>query len=163
MQFKCNAAVVKNTYSLVSALTNKHILVMFHQTKEILYDCGGTAHTTHMQATVLLNSPCRLIVHIRRFSPTIHRNTNRWTQYLYQLQPRNWPTLKSLRLVNGTLARPFVLHPITQASNLVSSSTIICILLALIFIIVKRHWLQDLIYKPRTIIKLGDRGNRNPT
>lgn len=63
----CNEAGVKNSYQIVTALTDIQIFVLCRHSK-VIEDCDGVLHTKQIREDAFISSACHLLIGASVFS-----------------------------------------------------------------------------------------------
>lgn len=164
-----NCLTVKaiNNYEIVHALSNGQLLTSFKQLYEIIEDCQGLFRRTKIQGSNVIDSPCKVIVGTSVYlntTPTFEISTQ-VPQKLelgtpsqeINLQLRHLTSPNDLlQEVNQLQARPLTAGDLVKQTThyFISTLSLAGMIIAGYYIIKYRRRIQELLCKPRKIIRL---------
>ena len=158
----CVTAIVVNSYRLIETLKNGQLLVMFSESTEVLEDCHNVINSKNLNGSLLLHSPCRLIIGKCTYVSTVPRfNISLPEIDILPLETSQSITLRSRHLSSpadiqeevNELFTPLHLQPEIHGTHYVMSSmSLIFIIGALATLCWYRKRLIQLICSPLEVV-----------
>lgn len=154
-----------NAYDIIHRLRNGQLLILTKSTKNIIEDCHGLLQRKSITGINLVSSQCKIVIGTSTFDNTVPTfqipvpeimKIELTTNQEAELQLRHFKVPEDLLLESKQLeARRFYLHPLTQLVHVGTTSFIIIALsMMIMFGIIFRSRIKELLCNPRTIIRI---------
>lgn len=165
---QCATAMVSNNYEIVQVLENRQLLVLSNRPTKVIEDCSGVMQEKTLQGTLIVSSPCRVIIGTSSYASTMPRfdltrtsvpNVILNSAQKIDLQLRHLIVPQEMSHEITALEEPISLHDQLQYTGTGGTILVVIVLIALGILFRKR--LHELLCKPRTILHIRSNNPEN--